>query len=213
METTKQLRIGILELQGDFAEHSAMTKKLGALSIGVREPSDLSNLDGLIIPGGESTTIGKLLAAQNLLLPIQELVQTQNFPIFGTCAGCILLSKSIKGHQKQIKLDLMHVCVDRNAYGPQISSCELRVQSSHKVFRANDGKIGVVLIRAPEIVQVGEEVEVLARYEGKPILVKEGNLIAATFHPELTMETKIHEFFLDVCRRWREEVKGSAEKC
>lgn len=198
------LTIGILELQGDFAEHRAMVESLGAKTVGVREVSHLTdnNLDGLIIPGGESTTIGKLLHETSMLSEIQRMSNEEELPIFGTCAGCILLAKGIKGYDDQVRLGLMDIVVDRNAYGSQVNSCVTRVNNSgSKVFEGDDddddgGLLEVVLIRAPQIVDVGEGVEVLAEYEGKAILVRDGGLLASTFHPELTRECRVHELFL-----------------
>ncbi|GJQ08248.1 hypothetical protein GpartN1_g39.t1 [Galdieria partita] len=198
---SRVVRIGVLELQGDFLEHRAMLKQCGndIQPISVKGKQDLDNIDGLVIPGGESTTMGRLLAEFDMLETIREL-GLQGLPIFGTCAGCILLAKDIVGRPTQTKLGLMNITVDRNAYGPQTESFETQVYSP----RFKEKPLRAVLIRAPTIVQVGSGVQILAckGSEKEPILVQQGNLLASTFHPELTEDTRIHLHFLDIVKAY-----------
>ncbi|KAK4525049.1 hypothetical protein GAYE_SCF07G2954 [Galdieria yellowstonensis] len=203
---TNDICIGVLELQGDFLEHEAMLKQCGVKTTPVKEKQHLQHIDGLVIPGGESTTMGRLLVEFDMLETIQKLGR-QGLPIFGTCAGCILLAKDIVGRPTQTRLELMNITVDRNAYGPQTESFETQVYSPQ--FR--DKPLHAVLIRAPAIVKVGQGVQVLAckGAQGEhPILVQEGNLLASTFHPELTDDKRVHMHFLDIVKGY----KSSATK-
>jgi 5'-phosphate synthase pdxT subunit len=205
-EMTNDICIGVLELQGDFLEHEAMLKQCGVKTTPVKEKQHLQHIDGLVIPGGESTTMGRLLVEFDMLETIQKLGR-QGLPIFGTCAGCILLAKDIVGRPTQTRLELMNITVDRNAYGPQTESFETQVYSPQ--FR--DKPLHAVLIRAPAIVKVGQGVQVLAckGAQGEhPILVQEGNLLASTFHPELTDDKRVHMHFLDIVKGY----KSSATK-
>lgn len=190
------LVIGVLELQGDFAEHTAMLRQCGAGTVvGIRQPDDLVGLDAVVIPGGESTTISKLLVEQHMLSALQSLAATHNLPIFGTCAGCILLASRIRQRDDQPRIGALDVTIDRNAYGSQIDSFEAFVEPACKALA--DGKpLRVVHIRAPAIKSVGKGVEVLASYKDSPILVRQGNLLGCTFHPELTDDLRIHSLFL-----------------
>jgi 5'-phosphate synthase pdxT subunit len=222
-EMTNDICIGVLELQGDFLEHEAMLKQCGVKTTPVKEKQHLQHIDGLVIPGGESTTMGRLLVEFDMLETIQKLGRqglptcaqpsfsfinaTIGLPIFGTCAGCILLAKDIVGRPTQTRLELMNITVDRNAYGPQTESFETQVYSPQ--FR--DKPLHAVLIRAPAIVKVGQGVQVLAckGAQGEhPILVQEGNLLASTFHPELTDDKRVHMHFLDIVKGY----KSSATK-
>lgn len=167
-----KLKIGVLALQGAFFEHIKILQKLNVETIEVRTVEDLIELDGLIIPGGESTTMNLLIGE------IKK--QMKNLPIFGTCAGAILLSQQ----------NLLNIEVERNAYGSQLDSFEDK-------FEFLGDKINGIFIRAPKILKVGPKVEILAKNsKGEIVLVKEGNYLAATFHPELSEDTKIHEYFL-----------------
>lgn len=192
-----ELVIGVLELQGDFAEHTAMLRRCGVgRVIGVRQPDQLTGLDALILPGGESTTISKLLMEQNMMNKVHKLAQT-GLPMFGTCAGCILLAKDIRQRPQQPRIGAIDIAVDRNAYGAQIDSFEAFVAPSCKTL-SEGAPLRVVHIRAPVIAQVGDGVSVLASYGEKPILVQKGSILACTFHPELTNDTRVHTLFLRI---------------
>ncbi|MDR3189434.1 MAG: pyridoxal 5'-phosphate synthase glutaminase subunit PdxT [Prevotellaceae bacterium] len=183
-------KVGILALQGAVREHRNMLHRLGVETVDVLNPQDLDGISGLILPGGESTTVGKLLIRYGLLTPIAEAGRA-GLPIFGTCTGLILLAKHIN-HSRQPSLGLMNACVERNAFGRQLASFEADMP-----IPALGGKpFHTIFIRAPYIEKVGEEVTVLLRHEGKILFARQGNLLAAAFHPELTDDTRIHEYFL-----------------
>jgi len=177
------LRIGVLAVQGNFREHAAMLRALGADAVEVRKPEQLDGLDGLVIPGGESTTFMKLME----LYGLDEAIRRFDGPVFGTCAGMIVLDRD--------HLGLVDVGVRRNAFGRQVASFEtdLDVVGEREPVRA-------VFIRAPWIDEVGPDVEVLAEVEGRPVLAREGRFLVAAFHPELTDDTRIHARFLELVR-------------
>lgn len=190
---SKKLSIGVLAMQGAFREHQMMLAACGADSRQVRKPADLEGLDGLIIPGGESTTIGKLLTDYKLLEPLRVLGQ-EGMPIFGTCAGAIILAKEIEDSLSQW-LKLMDVKVKRNAFGRQVESFEEDLEIpvlAGGLFRA-------VFIRAPYITDAGPGVEILARVAGKIACARQGRLLVASFHPELTSDKRLHKYFLEIC--------------
>ena len=184
---TSQVKIGILAVQGDFQAHAAMLEQLGAQTTEVRTPADLEGCDGLILPGGESTTQLKFLKEEGL-------AAEHGGAIFGTCAGAILLAKDVK-HPQQDSLNLMDMTVVRNAYGRQIAS---DVVSGPTTLKKEP--LEMVFIRGPVIERAGPGVKVLAEYAGKPALVERENIMAATFHPELTEDTTVHEHFLSLAR-------------
>lgn len=186
------MKLGILALQGDFREHKTVIQNLGASTSLVRRPRELRGLDGLVIPGGESTAISKLLKKSGLFKLVQERAE-DGLPIFGTCAGLILLAQDVKDGPPT--LGLMDIEVERNAYGRQIESFEGRLETAEKQEFPGSSITGV-FIRAPQVTRVGPEVKVLARHEELPVLVREGRLLAATFHPELTENTSVHDYFL-----------------
>src|SRR5712664_2664581 len=179
MSDTEKSRIGILAIQGDFAAHAAMLQSLGAESMEVRTVADLEQCDALILPGGESTTQLQFLQEEGLFDAIQEFA-ANNHPVFGTCAGAILLATHVK-NPPQESLGLLDVTVLRNAYGRQLASDVFFGPSKLK-----SEPMEMVFIRAPIVESVGPGVDVLAEYAGKPALVQKGNILAATFHPELT---------------------------
>lgn len=188
------MKIGVLALQGDFAEHISMLKKLGVETAEVRLPKHLDGLDGLIIPGGESTTIGKLAVAYDLLDPLKEFGKTR--AIWGTCAGAIFLSKDIG--RDQPLLGLMDIKVQRNAFGRQVDSFEtdLEIDELYKAT-GTEHPYHAVFIRAPIIESVGEGVKILASLpDGRIVAARQGRLLATSFHPELTNDTRFHEYFL-----------------
>ena len=177
------MRIGVLAVQGNFREHAAMLRRLGADVIEVRKPEQFEGLEGLAVPGGESTTFMRLMR----LYGLDEAVRSFGGPVFGTCAGMIVLDR---GH-----LDLMNVEVDRNAFGRQVASFEadLRLSGEQQPLRG-------VFIRAPRVRGHGADVEVLAELDGEPVLLRQGRFLVASFHPELTEDTRVHELFLDQVR-------------
>jgi pyridoxal 5'-phosphate synthase pdxT subunit len=179
-------RIGILAVQGNVREHAAVLRRLGAEPLQVRKPEQLADLDGLIIPGGESTAIARLVR----LYGLEEAIRSFEQPIFGTCAGMILLDRN--------HLGLLDVEVSRNAYGRQVSSFEADLE-----LDGEDKPLRGVFIRAPRVREAGPEVEVLAELDGEPVLLRDGRLLVASFHPELTADTRVHERFLDLVREER----------
>lgn len=183
--------VGVLCLQGGYDSHLRMLQRLKVKSLRVLVPEDLEKVDGLIIPGGESTTIGKLLVFHNLLEPLRKKIEA-GFPVFGTCAGMILLSSGVEGPE-QILIGGMDYRVKRNAYGRQIESFDAKVP----VDTLHPGKlVQGIFIRAPQISTLGPRVQVLAQFEDLPVLVRQGKLLAASFHPELTEDTTVHRYFL-----------------
>jgi pyridoxal 5'-phosphate synthase pdxT subunit len=193
-------RVGVLSYQGDFQRHSDALTLLGFTVVSVRAPEHLEGLGGLVIPGGESTTIGMLMERFGLLEAVQK-AGREGMPLFGTCAGAILLAKEIE-NSDQPRLGLMDIRVARNAYGRQIESFEAELDLIDPA--AGDSAIGHakalspltgVFIRAPIITDIGDGVEILAEFEGNPVLVSQGNFVAATFHPELTGDQRVHRLF------------------
>jgi pyridoxal 5'-phosphate synthase pdxT subunit len=177
------MRIGVLALQGNFREHAAMLRRLGADPVEVRKPDQLDGLDGLIIPGGESTTFMRLMR----LYGLEDALRRFEQPVLGTCAGLIVLDRD--------HLGLVDLEVERNAYGRQVASFEadLELAGEEKPLRG-------VFIRAPRVQRAGEDVEVLGELDGEPVLLRQGRFLVATFHPELTDDTRVHELFLDAVR-------------
>jgi pyridoxal 5'-phosphate synthase pdxT subunit len=188
-------RVGVLSLQGDFAAHGAALERAGAQPVYVRERAQFDEIDGLVIPGGESTTMLKLLRYENLLDTLMEFGRRK--PIFGTCAGAILLAGEVSGPAQE-SLGLMDIGIERNAYGRQIDSRVAEISPGPEFEkRTAPGKLEAVFIRAPIIRRVGEGARVLASYNGDPVLVEQGHHLAATFHPELTSDGRVHDFFLE----------------
>jgi len=185
-------RIGVLAMQGAFRKHFEMLERTGAEPCEVRASADMNNIQGLIIPGGESTVIGKLLVKNNLIDPIIDRVR-DGMALYGTCAGMILMAEKIEEYD-QPHLALMDITVQRNAYGRQKESFE----ASFNVAGLGDEPFTGIFIRAPKITAITENVEVLAEFEDVPVLVKEGRLLASSFHPELTNDPRIHELFLSM---------------
>ncbi len=187
-------RVGILALQGDFEAHSKALARAGAQPVEIRKAAELDSIDGLVIPGGESTTMLKLLRAENMLEPLAEFGRER--PIFGTCAGAILLASEVS-HPEQESLALMDIGIERNAYGRQIDSRVVTLSPEGDFgSRTAPGDLEAVFIRAPIIRRVGPSLRVLARYNGDPVLVEDGRHMVATFHPELTSDGRVHTLFL-----------------
>jgi pyridoxal 5'-phosphate synthase pdxT subunit len=176
-------RIGILALQGNVREHASVLRRLGAEPVEVRKPEQLADVDGLIIPGGESTAIARLVR----LYGLEEAIRSFRRPIFGTCAGMILLDRR--------HLGLLDLEVSRNAYGRQVASFEADLE-----LDGEDTPLRGVFIRAPRVSNAGPGVEVLAELDGEPVLLRDGRLLVASFHPELTDDTRVHERFLELVR-------------
>jgi 5'-phosphate synthase pdxT subunit len=187
-------RVGVLALQGDFEAHEKALKRAGATAVQVRTAEELRGLDGLVIPGGESTTMLKLLQGENLMQPLREFGKRR--PIFGTCAGAILLANEVSSPAQE-SLGLIDVGVERNAYGRQMDSRVTHITPEEEMqSRTGPGEMEAVFIRAPIIRRVGKGARVLARYQGDPVLVEEGRHLVATFHPELSGDSRVHELFL-----------------
>ena len=191
------IRVGVLALQGDYSAHQRLLEELGANVHFVRRASDLEEIDGLLIPGGESTVMSRLCERYELLEPLQTKIG-EGMPTFGTCAGLIFLAREIGGGSlnfAQTTLGVLDVRVERNAYGAQIDSfeTELEIAEIGETVRA-------VFIRAPRIMETGKNVEVLARFENAPVLVRQNQILALSFHPEIAGEGRIHQMWLENVR-------------
>ncbi|PDO10424.1 MAG: glutamine amidotransferase subunit PdxT [Candidatus Reconcilbacillus cellulovorans] len=191
------MKVGILAFQGAVEEHARMVARVGAEPVAVRRKEQLAELDGLILPGGESTTIGKLMRVHGLLEAIREFASAGK-PVFGTCAGLILMADRISG-QEEAHLRLMDMTVSRNAFGRQRESFETDLD-----VKGFDSPMRAVFIRAPWVEEVGPGVDVLAVYGGRVVAARQGHLLAAAFHPELTDDVRMHELFLDMIQENRE---------
>ena len=190
------MKIGILALQGAFAEHAQVLDKLGVDNVEIRNLEDFqqhqSDLSGLVLPGGESTTMGKLLREQNMLIPIRETILS-GLPVFGTCAGLILLAKEIAS-QEESHLGTMDMVVERNAYGRQLGSFYTEAECK------GVGQIPMTFIRGPIISSVGEDVEILATVDNQIVAAQEKNMLVTSFHPELTADVRLHQYFINMCK-------------
>ena len=182
------MKIGVLAIQGDYEAHKAVLERLGAEVVLVRKPEQLDSIDAIVIPGGESSTFLNFLAERGFLEKLRDFVSTK--PTFGTCAGAILLAKEVENPPQQ-SLGALDIRIRRNAYGRQIDSSirEARTKLGEKPLE-------MVFIRAPRITGTGKDVEVLATEDGDPVLVRQGKIMAATFHPELSNDSRVHEEFL-----------------
>ena len=201
------VRIGVLAVQGAFAEHIALLREIGVEAVPVRLPSDLEGLSGLILPGGESTAIRKLIDTWGLRQPILDLAQ-RGAPMFGTCAGMILLSAEISDGDAPV-FPLLDITVKRNAFGRQLESFEAELP----VGILGDKPVHAVFIRAPIVERVGEDVDVLAQLEdGRVVAVRHGNVIATAFHPELAGETRFHRLVATMAAEYAEPGEGSARR-
>jgi 5'-phosphate synthase pdxT subunit len=187
--------VGVLALQGDFAAHQAALARAGAETVLVRTAGQLDGLDGLVLPGGESTTMLKLMRYEGLMEPLAAFGRSK--PMFGTCAGAILMATEVRG-PAQASLGLMDMEIERNAYGLQIDSRIVEIEPDAELTRRTAaGKLEAVFIRAPVIRRTGPKAKVLAVYNNDPVLVEEGRHLVATFHPELTGDSRIHQLFLE----------------
>jgi pyridoxal 5'-phosphate synthase pdxT subunit len=195
------MNIGVLALQGDFSLHARALARCGAQAVEVRKPGELAGLDGLIMPGGESTTLLKLMQEWGFV-PALETFHGAGKPIFGTCAGLILLAREVE-NPRQFSLGLIDVAVERNAYGRQRESFEAHGTAT---LGGRDTPVEMVFIRAPRICRVGPGVETLARHGEEAVMAREGSVLVATFHPELTNDPTVHAYFCDMVRAAREGV-------
>ena len=185
------MQVGVLALQGAFAAHSDCLTSIGVQSIEVRTPEQLSSVSALLMPGGESSTMSQLLESSGLFDPISARIAA-GMPVFGTCAGMILLASEIlDGRSDQRSFSAIDISVRRNAFGRQVDSFEGAINSSIGDFHG-------VFIRAPRIERVGDEVEVLGSIHNEPVLVRQGNVLAASFHPELSNDARLHEYFVSI---------------
>ena len=185
------MQVGVLALQGAFAAHSDCLSSIGVQSIEVRNPEQLSSVDALLMPGGESSTMSQLLESSGLFDPISSRI-ADGMPVFGTCAGMILLASEIlDGRSDQRSFSAIDISVRRNAFGRQVDSFEATINSSVGDFHG-------VFIRAPRIERVGDDVEILGSIDGEPVLVRQGNVLAASFHPELSNDARLHEYFVSI---------------
>ncbi|MFY9726366.1 MAG: pyridoxal 5'-phosphate synthase glutaminase subunit PdxT [Bryobacteraceae bacterium] len=188
-------KVGVLSLQGDFAAHGEALRRAGAEPVYVRHAAQLAGLDGLVIPGGESTTMLKLLRYDGLMEPLAEFARRK--PVFGTCAGAILMATQVSAPAQE-SLGLMDMAVERNGYGRQLDSRVASVEPDADFERRTAaGPLEAVFIRAPIIRSVGRGAKVLARFGGDPVLVEQGPHLAATFHPELTADPRVYRLFLE----------------
>src|SRR5207249_7647146 len=195
-KTTANARVGVLGLQGDFAEHLSTLRRMGADAIDVRRPEQLDDIDALIIPGGESTTIGKLAARYEIIPKLRERVR-EGMPVWGTCAGAIFLATDVPGHPHPLA-GLMDITVERNAFGRQLDSFEQDLE----IGAIGEPAFHAVFIRAPRIARLGKDVEVLARLaDGTIVAARQDRLLATSFHPELTGDHRLHEHFLSLVTR------------
>lgn len=185
------MKAGVLALQGDVREHAAVLRRLGAEVVEVRLPEDLTGLDALVIPGGESTTIGRLAERYHLVEPLREAIGA-GLPTLGTCAGMIFLASGTTGERPQVQLGVLDAVVARNAFGRQVASFEADLE-----VRGLDEPLRAVFIRAPWVERIGPGVEVLAEVEGRPVMVRQGTVLATSFHPELAGDDRVHTLLLE----------------
>ena len=200
-EDTHPITIGVLALQGDYEAHARAFDHAGARTVLVRKPEELKGLAGLVLPGGESTTMLKFLEKHGFFDTLGEFVLST--PCFATCAGCILVAREVL-HPKQRSLGVLDATVERNAYGRQIDSAILTLPT-----KLPGGPLEMVFIRAPRITRVGPGVKVLAERDGFPVLVRQGHLLVATFHPEMTSDTRVQQLFLEMVRRHKKASRQS----
>ncbi|MEW4431111.1 pyridoxal 5'-phosphate synthase glutaminase subunit PdxT [Paenibacillus pabuli] len=195
------MKIGVLALQGAVTEHIRSVERAGAEALAVKQVEQLDELDGLILPGGESTTIGKLMRKCGFMQPIRDFA-AKGKPVFGTCAGLIVMAERISG-QEEAHLELMDMTVSRNAFGRQRESFETDLP-----VKGIDETVRAVFIRAPLIESVGEQVEVLSTYKGEIVTARQGNLLACSYHPELTDDYRLHSYFVDMAQSYKQSLQN-----
>ncbi len=196
--SNKVITIGVLALQGAFREHINALKDCGVKAIEVRQPAQLLDIDGIIIPGGESTTISKLMVKYGFIEALKSFYLSKK-PIFGTCAGLVLLARAVSDFDEK-GLGFIDITVSRNAYGRQLDSfeCPLKITG---IGKNNSREFNGIFIRAPRINSAGENVEIICSYEGEPVMAKENNILVCAFHPELTDDISIHKYFIDMVKK------------
>lgn len=187
------MKIGVLSLQGGVVEHISHIRELGCAAVEVKKLEDLKDIDGLILPGGESTAIGKILRERNLLSPLKEMILS-GFPVWGTCAGMILLAKEIE-NDEHTHISAMDIKVRRNAYGRQIDSFE----TTETIEEVSSNPIPLVFIRAPYIISSGDAVKIIHKVNGNIVAARQNSVLVTSFHPELTQNTEFHKYFLSMC--------------
>ena len=187
------MNVGVLALQGAFREHKQVLERLGAKVKEVRLPQHLGGLDAVVVPGGESTTIARLMKAYAMDKGLVDF-HAAGGALWGTCAGAIVMASEIVGYPEQLRLGLIDIAVERNAYGRQVASFEADLDVAVEGF---DDSFHAIFIRAPRIARAGEGVEVLARYQGDPVLARQGRVMASVFHPELSGDDRLHRYFLE----------------
>lgn len=193
--TIEFVKIGVLAIQGDFREHKQMLQSLGVEAVEVRMPAHLEGLSGLIVPGGESTTIGMLAREYGLEGAVRVRIAEGSLAVWGTCAGAIWIAREIPQYPDQPRLGAMDISVQRNAYGRQVDSFEQDLR-----LEGFDGPFHAFFIRAPLILSVGEGVKVLSQHNDQIILAQQGKLLASTFHPELTQDSRLHQYFVQLAQ-------------
>lgn len=195
VSSSARKKVGVLALQGDFLAHAKALERAGAEPVLVNKPEDLESIEALVIPGGESTTMLKLIGETGMRQPLAEF--TEKKPVFGTCAGAILLAKEVS-NPSQFSFGAVDLAIERNAYGRQLDSRVATIEPGEEFAkRAGEGGVEAVFIRAPIIRRTGPDVRVLAEYEGDPVLVEQGRHLIATFHPELTSDPRVHRLFIN----------------
>lgn len=187
------MRIGVLALQGGIVEHMNHIRELGCEAVEVKKIEDIKDINGLIFPGGESTTIGNILRERNMLIPLREMI-ISGLPVWGTCAGMILLAKEIE-NDEHTHLSVMDIKVRRNAYGRQIDSFEI----AEKIKGVSENPIPLVFIRAPYIISSGDDVKIIHMVNGDIVAARQNNILVTSFHPELTENIEFHKYFLSMC--------------
>jgi 5'-phosphate synthase pdxT subunit len=200
-ESNPRPRIGVLAIQGDYEAHAAALEQSGATASLIKTPEALDSLDGLVMPGGESTTMLKFLDRNNFFESLKTFARQK--PVFGTCAGTILLAKEVR-HPAQRSLGVLDITVERNAYGDQRDSAILSLDTTLPQWQ-QAGPLETVFIRAPRIVECGHAVEILAQRDGFPVLIRQGHTMAATFHPELSSDRRVHQLFVDTAQSARQQ--------
>ncbi|SKB00401.1 5'-phosphate synthase pdxT subunit [Caloramator quimbayensis] len=190
------MKIGVLSLHGGVIEHLNHIRNLGADAVEVKEENDLNELNGIILPGGESTTMGLLLRERGILNPLKQRI-LNGLPVWGTCAGMILLAKEIENDFRN-HLQVMNIKVRRNAYGSQLDS----FVCSYRIEKVTNEEIPLIFIRAPYIVETGREVDVIFEIDGKIVAARERNMLATSFHPELSSSLEFHRYFLNMCKEY-----------
>ena len=191
------MNIGISAIQGSVIEHKRALEKLGVKVIEVRLPDYLKNLDGIILPGGESTTQSKLLRRFKLFNPLKKLIKN-GLPVWGTCAGAILLAKEVVGQNPPPNFGVMDIVADRNAYGRQIDSFETELAIS---FQQSAISFKGIFIRAPKLDKLSDDVQVLSKYKSENVMLRQKNMLVSSFHPELTEDLRVHEYFVGMCKK------------